>query len=233
MTGGARGIPAWNLDRIESFEHRLRGVADVHFILESHILGVRILSTAKRPHVHPVVERVSRPPSVEYVLISGVPSSQRLGGRSRGRWGVAVRFAFLWALFHRFGADVLGFVLRIARADRVEINVGEIPTLTVTACVKDFPANRAIPMILDRVIGSPREELGNVRPLVAVFRVRGEDNFVLLAGPGGLANAWIEMVVPPLPTLFANASRQKGCNLRPFAWPELLYVIAHDVILLG
>lgn len=79
-------------------------------------------------------------------------------------------------------------------------------SVAVAPGVKDFTSDGRIPMVLDGVIGPSGQKFGNVRPLIAVLGVSRKDDLVLVACPRRLSNAWVEMVVPPFPTLFTDAA---------------------------
>lgn len=61
-------------------------------------------------------------------------------------------------------------------------------------------------MVLDRVVGAPRKQLGNLGPLVAERGVCVENETVFLRRPRILLDSGVKMVVPPLAALLANAS---------------------------
>jgi len=71
----------------------------------------------------------------------------------------------------RFGGDVRLFI-GVAWGNRVNVDVGK-PAFTVTAGMKYFASDGRVPMVLDGVVRPSREQFGDVRPLVAVLRVRG------------------------------------------------------------
>ena len=63
--------------------------------------------------------------------------------------------------------------------------------------------------IFDLVVGSAFDIFGHLTPLTVMFIVQMHNQQVLLQGPLPLDNSRVEMVVPALPTLLANAPRQK------------------------
>lgn len=52
-------------------------------------------------------------------------------------------------------------------------------------------------MILNRIIGSSRNHLCNLRPFVAHSQMRVVDYFVLFFRPSCFLDRWIEMIMPP------------------------------------
>ena len=89
-------------------------------------------------------------------------------------------------------------------------------------------------MILDGIVGTPGKELGNLGPLVAKALVMGDDETVFLLAPGHLADGRIEVVVPTLAALLADAAGKLGGDLAP-AFGAVSLDEAHDldVLLLG
>jgi|TARA_B100000513_G_scaffold137889_1_gene62487 hypothetical protein len=61
----------------------------------------------------------------------------------------------------------------------------------------DFTFHGRVPMVLDSIIGSPRKELGNLRPAVSQAFVCVEDDAVLFFCPRLFPNVGVEVVVPP------------------------------------
>jgi len=74
-------------------------------------------------------------------------------------------------------------------------------------------------VVLNSVVGAPRQQLGDVRPLVTILLLGFEDDAILLVAPGGLLDVWVEVVVPPLTTVLPNAAWQEGSTFGPFGWP--------------
>ena len=98
----------------------------------------------------------------------------------------------------------------------------------------DLALHAGVPMILDGIVGTPGKELGNLGPLVAEALVMGDDETVFLLAPGHLADGGIEMVVPTLAALLADAAGKLGSDLAP-AFGAVSLDEAHDldVLLLG
>ena len=63
--------------------------------------------------------------------------------------------------------------------------------------------------IFDLVVGSTFDIFGHLAPPTVIFIVQMHNQQVLLQGPLPLDNSRVEMVVPALPTLLANAPWQK------------------------
>ena len=60
-----------------------------------------------------------------------------------------------------------------------------------------LPFECRVIMVLNMVVGSAFEVLGDLRPAIAVDLVILEDLVVLLKSPLHLLDVWVEMVVPP------------------------------------
>lgn len=63
-------------------------------------------------------------------------------------------------------------------------------------------------MILNGVVGTALENLGNVRPFVALALVRDVENQLLLETPGVLLDLGVQMVVPALSALLSDPARE-------------------------
>ena len=83
----------------------------------------------------------------------------------------------------------------------------------------DLSLHGGVPVVLDGVVGAAREELGHLGPLVPQTLVVGDDDPVLLLGEGSLLDVRIEMVVPPLAALLADAAWKLRSDLRPLLGP--------------
>ena len=70
-------------------------------------------------------------------------------------------------------------------------------------------------MVLYRVVGTARQKLGNLCPLVAILTVANVEDPFLFAAPRVLFNHWIQMVVPTLTALLANPTIKMLSNLSP------------------
>ena len=62
--------------------------------------------------------------------------------------------------------------------------------------------------ILDRAVRAARQLLRHFAPSDALDQVQSDDQEVLLERPFALVDAWIEMIVPSLPTLLSYAARE-------------------------
>ena len=67
-------------------------------------------------------------------------------------------------------------------------------------------------MVLNGIVRPTGQQLGNLGPLVSQSLVMGNNETILLLAPGLLANGGVEMVVPTLAALLANAACT--CNVR-------------------
>ena len=79
-----------------------------------------------------------------------------------------------------------------------------------------------VPMVFYGIVGSAWQELSNHRPFVPkptfsldVLFMRLDDGLIFLFRPTVLANARVEVVVPPFPALLANPTRQVLGNEAP------------------
>lgn len=86
--------------------------------------------------------------------------------------------------------------------------------------------------VLDGVVGPSGECLGDLAPTVAVFGVHHKDQAIFLLRPLLLADVGVEVVVPSLPALLANATRQSCCDGTPVLGPVILHHLPQDVVLL-
>jgi len=92
----------------------------------------------------------------------------------------------------------------------------------VAACL-DFrvrlPAQSPIPPVLNSVVRSPRQQLGDFRPARAQRRVRSKDDRILLLAPRVMADAGVDLIAPAQPALLARTTwhrlRDGGPTLRP------------------
>ena len=98
----------------------------------------------------------------------------------------------------------------------------------------DLALHAGIPVVLDGIVRTSGKELGNLGPFVAEGLVMRDDQTVFLLAPGHLANGGIEMVVPALAALLADAAGKFGGDLTPTLGAVGLDE-AHDfvVLLLG
>ena len=83
-----------------------------------------------------------------------------------------------------------------------------VPVLDFKRHVCDLLLHRRVPVVLDRVVGTPFENLCNVCPLVALALVGDVEDQLLLKAPGVLLDLGVEMVVPALSALLADPARE-------------------------
>lgn len=77
-------------------------------------------------------------------------------------------------------------------------------------------AHRRVPMVLDGVVRAAGQQLGDARPLVAVLAVCLVDDTVLLIRPGSLLDLGVEVIVPTLAALLADAALEVARDQGPF-----------------
>ena len=53
-------------------------------------------------------------------------------------------------------------------------------------------------MILNVVVGPPREVLGDLGPAISQLFMSFDDHHVLLISPLVLLNVWVQVIVPPI-----------------------------------
>ena len=87
-------------------------------------------------------------------------------------------------------------------------------------------------MVFDGVIGSPGQHLGHFGPLVAVGGVGEEQDPLLVRHPFYLEDAGVEVVVPALAALLAQAPLHEFSDEGPALRAVLLDEPAHQVVLL-
>ena len=65
-------------------------------------------------------------------------------------------------------------------------------------------------MVLDRVVGAPVKNFGDVSPLVLIVELpmHKKEDPLLFSAPVDLLDPRVQMVVPALATLLAHAARQ-------------------------
>lgn len=71
-------------------------------------------------------------------------------------------------------------------------------------------------MVLDSIVGSTFEELGDVGPLVCLVAVLEVKDPFFFARPRYVPfDVWVQVVVPSLPALFADSSGKMTSNRSP------------------
>ena len=72
-------------------------------------------------------------------------------------------------------------------------------------------------MVLNGILGTTFKNLGDFGPLISVIFLQNVQNQVLFKTPFCFLDLGIEMIVPALPALFADLSRQVLGNRAPVA----------------
>ena len=86
--------------------------------------------------------------------------------------------------------------------------------------------------VFNCIIGTAIDLFRNVTPPVTVLQMEFDDHDVFLHGPLFLADVWVQMVVPSLPALLANAARESLCDLSPVMGSLTLDNLGQDPILI-
>lgn len=87
-------------------------------------------------------------------------------------------------------------------------------------------------MVLDGVVGAPGQHLGHLGPLAAVRSVRQEQDPLLVQHPLHLQDVRVQVVVPALAALLAQAPLHEFSDEGPALRAVLLDEPAHQVVLL-
>ena len=86
--------------------------------------------------------------------------------------------------------------------------------------------------VFDGVVGPSRESLCDFAPAVAVLLMHGKDQSVFLLRPLLLPDVGIQMIVPPLSALLANAPRESCSDGTPVLSIVLFDHLPQNIILL-
>ena len=87
--------------------------------------------------------------------------------------------------------------------------------LDVALDIEDLLFHRRVPVVLDRVVCATLEILGNDGPLVLAGAIQDVQDELLFKTPLILLDSWIQVVVPALAALLADAPRQVGGDVSP------------------
>ena len=87
-------------------------------------------------------------------------------------------------------------------------------------------------MVLDGVVSSAEEVLGDDSPAVAESLVADPENPLLVFAPGGLVDIGAEVVEPAFSALFADSAREESGDVRPLFRPQFLYQFDDLLVLL-
>ena len=129
-----------------------------------------------------------------------------------------------------FGRLLAILVLALLAAAVVDGGVGGGERVeTASERLVNLALEGGVPVVLDGVIGAPDEGLGDLGPLVAVLRVGDDELAVLLAAPLLALDVGVEVVVPALAALLADATGELLRDLGPLLRAES----AHELDDLG
>jgi len=79
-----------------------------------------------------------------------------------------------------------------------------------------------IPSVLDGIVRATWESLGDFGPSITQLLVRSNQCLVFFVCPLTLLDGWVEVIVPPLPTLFAEPAVELTSNVTPFLGTVML-----------
>ena len=82
--------------------------------------------------------------------------------------------------------------------------------------------------IFDVIVNTPWHVLLNLNPLIAIDLVELHELQVLSDGPLLFVQVWVHIVIPSLPTLFADSSGQKGSDLLPLFEAIFSHLLLED-----
>ncbi len=77
----------------------------------------------------------------------------------------------------------------------------------------ELPLDSRVEVVLDRVVSSTRQIFSDLRPLVSKLSMRLYDQVIFLFSPFFLLYMRIQMIMPSLPALLADAAWQMLCDL--------------------
>jgi len=87
-----------------------------------------------------------------------------------------------------------------------------------------------VPVVFDGIVGASREELSYHGPFVSISKLGSflllvsiNDDLIFFFGPFVFADIGVQVVVPSLPALFSDPSRELLCNKTPVFGPVLMY----------
>ena len=89
-----------------------------------------------------------------------------------------------------------------------------------------------VPVVLDGIVCTAGEQLGDFGPLVPHQRVLNQNQAVLRLGPRRLANVGVEVVVPSLPALLPDPAGQMARNLAPLLGTQPSNQLHDELVLL-
>ena len=97
--------------------------------------------------------------------------------------------------------------------------------------VQALPQVRIVP-ILDSIIGTTLHLLSDITPAIAMDQVKLHDEQVFFHSPLALADVWVQVVMPPLATLLANATRQALGHVSPVSCARRRDNFSQDLVFL-
>ena len=89
----------------------------------------------------------------------------------------------------------------------------------------------AIPTILDGIVGTSRQTLGNLAPSIAHCRLSLNNRSVFLGSPWSLFDGWIQLVEVTFPTLLGVSSLDLRSNLGPFLFSVDTHKMQNSLVL--
>lgn len=94
-------------------------------------------------------------------------------------------------------------------------------------------SHRAVPVVLDRVVGTALQDFGNLGPLVVKFAMEQIENPLFYFGPFATLVSWIQVIVPPLSAVLALPVWEVVGDQSPLLWTDFLDEANKGGIFLG
>lgn len=139
---------------------------------------------------------------------------------------MALKFLFEFNYLLFIGGWIIHFV-----GDGLATNICYLPfnAVLTPAIVKllckliDFFLHRGVPVVFNSVVRSTLKHHRDLSPLVALLAMSKEKNPLFLAAPYALFYSGVQVIMPALTALLANATWQVFSDLGPLLWALLLH----------
>jgi len=116
--------------------------------------------------------------------------------------------------------------------DALRLTLVEALDAGLTGLLLHFSLERGVEVVLDVVVSAAREKLRDFRPSVAVLQVQVQNLLVFFFSPPVLLDVGVQMVVPSLAALLADASFEVVGNLTPVLCAMQVHLLDQKSILL-